>query len=88
MKRVLDTVSVSIFSVAMLVAGANLLAGCAGWGKTACQVVDASEQACTVVRFMGADGKMHEVPLTQQEVNEMGQKKAAKMAAEKAAEKK
>jgi len=89
MKRITDSLAVTMFAVGTLVAGANLLAGCAGWGKTSCQVVDAAAQACTVVRFMGDDGKMHEVPLTPQEAQEVGKSKAAKMAAEKkAAEKK
>lgn len=83
MKRFIDSIAVGIFSLSILGVGANLLAGCAGWGKTTCQIVDAASQACTVIRFLGDDGKVHEVSLSPAEANEFGKSMAAKKAAEK-----
>lgn len=83
MKRFIDSLAAAIFSLSILGLGANVLAGCAGWGKTTCQIVDAASQACTVLRFMGEDGKVQEVPVTPAEMNEFGRKQAAKKAAEK-----
>ena len=37
--------------------------GC-GYGKPACTVIDAMHNACAVIRYLGPDGKMHEVKLT------------------------
>lgn len=59
------------------------LAGCPGWGSTTCKVVDAASAACTVIRFMGEDGKEHEVRVSRDELAGFGQEMAAKRAAEK-----
>lgn len=79
-QRVMDWLAISIFAVTLPLVGANLLAGCAGWGKTTCNIVDAAAQACTVIRYMGEDGKVHEVRLTPEEANELGRSAAAKKA--------
>lgn len=86
MQSVMDKIAIAIFAITLPLVGVNLLAGCAGWGKTTCQIVDAASQACTVIRFMGDDGKPHEVRLTPEEANEFGKSMAAKKAAAKAAE--
>ena len=75
---VFDWLAVTIFSLSLIGVGVNFLAGCAGWGKTTCQVVDAAAGACTVLRFMGDDGKVHEVPISPKEASEFGKSLAAK----------
>ena len=82
-QSVMDKIAIAIFAVTLPLVGVNLLAGCAGWGKTTCQIVDAASQACTVIRFMGDDGKQHEVRLSPEEANALGKSLAAKKAAEK-----
>lgn len=39
-----------------------------GYGGKACKVVDLAHNACTVVRYLGPDGKTHEVTLTPAEL--------------------
>lgn len=64
---------------------ALVLGGCAGWGGAACKVVDAAQAACTVVKYMGPDGKEHEVKVSREELSEFGHEMAAKRAGEKLA---
>ena len=78
-----DQTAAAIFALAAAGALVLFLVGCAGWGKTSCQVVDAASQACTVIKFMGDDGRVHEVPLTPAEAKELGRSLEAKKAAEK-----
>lgn len=58
--------------------------GCAGAGKTACQVIDVStkvaEEACTVLRYLGADGQVHEERISAAELRAFGQAMAAEHA--------
>lgn len=82
-QRVMDKIAIGIFAITLPLVGANLLAGCAGWGKTTCNVVDAAQAACTVLRYMGEDGKVHEVKLSPEEANEFGRAAAAKKAQSK-----
>jgi len=41
--------------------------GC-GYGQVACQVVDTAHDACTVLRYMGPDGKPAEVKVPSSEL--------------------
>lgn len=43
--------------------------GC-GYGKPACTVIDAAAQACTVVRYLGPDGKVVEEPVSADKLTE------------------
>lgn len=61
--------------VALVVLGGAL--GC-GKGAIACGVVDAAERACTVVRYMGPDGKVQEVQVDPDEMTAFGRAMAAK----------
>lgn len=79
-QSVMDKIAIAIFAVTLPLVGVNLLAGCAGWGKTTCNIVDAASAACTVLRYMGEDGKVHEVRLSPEEANELGKQLAAKKA--------
>jgi hypothetical protein len=60
------------------------LAAC-GHGAAVCGVVDvtaeAAQQACTVLRYLGPDGKVYEVRMTNKELAEYGRKTAAQRAA-------
>ncbi len=78
MKKIRESVGAMGLLVTMLAA-----TGCAGWGKTSCAVVDAAQAACTVVRFMGDDGKLHEVQVSKEEAKAFGEEMGAKRAAEK-----
>jgi hypothetical protein len=68
-----------VFTALVLSVGAI---GC-GKGAMACAVVDAASKACTVVRYMGPDGKVDEVEVTPDEVNAFGRAAAARRKAEK-----
>lgn len=67
-----------------LILSAFVLAAC-GHGAAVCGVVDvaseAAQQACTVLRYLGPDGKVHEVRMTNKELAEYGQELAARKAA-------
>lgn len=51
--------------------------------KSACQVIDAANKACAVVKYLGDDGKPAEVQLTPDEVAALGKATAAKRAGAK-----
>lgn len=59
-------------SLLFLLAIASASAGC-GYGKPACTVIDAAAAACTVVRYLGPDGKMHLVHVTPAEMQLVGE---------------
>jgi len=68
-----------------LLATLLLSQGCAGWGGTACKIVDAAQTACTVVKYLGPDGKEREVRVSREEFQEFGREMSTKRAAEKLA---
>jgi hypothetical protein len=78
--RILPPVPVMVLALAMGVV-AGLLTGC-GHGATACKVIDVAHEACSVVRYLGPDGKVHEVPVSQEEMAAFGLAMAAKRASE------
>lgn len=80
MKKVKETIG----AAGILVTALFALAGCPGWGSTTCKVVDAASAACTVLKYMGPDGKEHEVRVSREEMAAFGEEAAAKRAAEKA----
>jgi hypothetical protein len=59
---------------------ALFLVGCGVGGKV-CSVVDLAHHACTVVKYLGPDGKEHEVKLTPEEARELAMEAEAKQAA-------
>jgi hypothetical protein len=65
----------------LLISTSMILAGC-GKGAVACAVVDAAHQACTVVKYMGPDGKVREVRVSQEELASFGQRTEAARARE------
>lgn len=63
-------------------AGASLLVlSHCGHGGVACQVIDAIHESCNVVRYMGEDGKPHEVQISSAALAAYGAKVAAARAA-------
>lgn len=58
------------------------LASC-GYGAAACKIIDTAHDACTVLRYMEADGTVREVHVTREELAELG-RAAARREAEKA----
>lgn len=55
-----------------------LLAGC-GHGSTACAVVDATKAACDhVIRYLGPDGRVHEVQVPAEELAGVAKRVEAK----------
>jgi hypothetical protein len=67
-----------LVAVALL---ALCLSAC-GHGATACKVIDVAHEACSVVRYLGPDGKVHEVQVSSQELAAFGQTMATKRAQE------
>ena len=63
---------------------ALLLVGC-GAGAKVCAIVDLAQHACNVIKYLGPDGKEHEVRVTREEATEFATKMEAKRAAERAA---
>jgi hypothetical protein len=53
-----------------------------GHGATACKVIDAAHDVCSVVRYLGPDGKVHEVQVSSQELAAFGLQMAARRAQE------
>jgi hypothetical protein len=43
-----------------------------GHGKTACQVVQAAQESCAVIKYMGPDGKEQSVQVTPEELAAFG----------------
>lgn len=60
-------------------------AGC-GHGSTACLVVDAAQQACTVIKYMGPDGQPRQVRVSKEELQQFGRDMAQKRAVARALE--
>ncbi len=54
--------------------------GC-GYGKVACQVIDTAADACTVLRYLGPDGKPQEVRVPRAELEQFAKTEAARQAA-------
>jgi hypothetical protein len=67
----------SSLPVIVLILCASLLAGC-GHGAAACAVVDAANQACTVIKYMGEDGKVREVRVNRDELDQFAREAAAR----------
>lgn len=68
----------------LLIVLAFLVSGC-GYGATACKIIDTAaplaQQGCTVLRYMGADGQVHEVPMAPEELQALGRSAAARQGA-------
>jgi len=62
---------------------AIMLVGCGAGGKV-CAIVDLAQHTCTVLKYLGEDGKPHEVRVTPEEAREFAAQVEAKRAAEKA----
>ena len=71
---------VRFLTPALCLAGALGAAGC-GHGATACKVVDAAHEACAVIKYLGPDGEVRQVRVTQEELQQFGQEVASKRAA-------
>lgn len=69
--------AVQFFGVLLALVVFGGVLGC-GKGAIACGVVDAASRACTVVRYMGPDGKVQEVQVDPDEMNTFGRAMAAK----------
>lgn len=69
--------AVRFFGVLVALAALGGVLGC-GKGAIACGVVDAASRACTVVRYMGPDGKVQEVQVDPDEMTTFGRAMAAK----------
>lgn len=61
-----------IFGMSLTFLGADVVAGCAGWGENTCRAIDLAHQACTTVKYLGEDGKEHFVELSQDDARELG----------------
>ncbi len=57
------------------------LVGCGAGGKV-CAIVDLAQHACTVLKYVGPDGKPAEVRVTPEEATAFAQQMSAKRAAE------
>jgi hypothetical protein len=79
-RTLFDALAVALFTVGIVGAGANLLAGCAGWGAKTCSVVDLAKDACGVVRFMGEDGTVQEMKVTPEDMREAAKAQARRQA--------
>ena len=75
----------AILTAAVLLGGmllftmAFVLPAC-GHGATACKVIDAANEACAVIRYLGPDGKVYSVQVSNEELASFGQRTAAKRA--------
>ena len=56
-----------------------------GAGKIACQVIKTANEACTIIEMIGADGKVVQVPVTNEELAGFGKMASARRQAEKQA---
>ncbi len=56
------------------------LVGC-GVGKTACSIIDTAAEACVVLRYLGPDGKVHDVRVPRSELEGFARMSAAQQAA-------
>lgn len=63
---------------------ALMLVGC-GAGAKVCAIVDLAQHTCNVIKYLGPDGKEHEVRVTREEASEFAAQMEAKRAAERAA---
>lgn len=72
-----------VTSLGFLVLALTLTA--CGVGKVACQIIKTANEACTVIEMIGADGKVVQVPVTNEELAGFGQMAAARRTAEKQA---
>lgn len=70
--------------IAALTALALSSVGCAA-GHVACQVIKTANDACTVLEMVGADGKVVQVPVTQDELQGFARLTAEKRSAERSA---
>ncbi len=76
-----DGLAVIVFASGLALVAANLLAGCAGWGKATCSVIDLAHAACpTVVQFVGQDGGLQQMTLTQEDAVGLSRMAAARSA--------
>lgn len=63
-----------------------LVTGCGAGGK-ACAVIDTAHQACTIIRYLGPDGKTQDVQVSSEEIAAYGRATAARRAAHRRAKK-
>ena len=78
-----------VISVLALVVTLALVVGMTancGTGKVACQVIDTAHEACAVIRYLGPDGKVRTVKVSNEEISAFGKRVATARAAAKKAE--
>ena len=51
-----------------------------GWGKTACTVIDVVHDNCSWIRYLGPDGKEHEVRVDKDDLVQLGMATEARRA--------
>lgn len=71
----------TVAAMVSMVAIATLFTGC-GAVNAACQTVDAVQHACTVIRYLDADGGVEEVKVSREEVAAFGRLTKARHAVE------
>lgn len=73
----------SVVSMIVLTGYLSTIIAC-GAGAKACAIIDLANHACTVVKYLDDDGKVKEVPVTQEEAREFAKAAAKKRAQERA----
>jgi hypothetical protein len=71
-----------VITMVLLTFGSLLLA--CGSGKAACAVIDTAHEACSVIKYLGPDGKVQTVKVSSQELATFGQYTATMRAAKEA----
>lgn len=80
-KDMIEGILVPILPILGLLLALWLFTGCAA-SKVACQVIRAADEACTVIEMVGEDGKVQQVPVSQQELQGFARATAVKRAGE------
>ena len=71
MKKLIVVLALSLSACALFRSGVD----------TTCKIVDTAHDVCTVIRYLGPDGKVHEEKVTAEEMAAFGKQLSAKRAA-------